>query len=290
VIEALELGRRHGGREAVAALSFRVAPGEVVGLLGPNGAGKTTTLRMLAGTLAPTSGGARVGGYDVVADARRARARVGWLPERAPLYPDMTVRAQLRFAARLRGVGEAEVEAALAASDLREVAERRVGNLSRGLGQRVGIATATLHRPPVVLLDEPTAGLDPAQRVDLLARVRGLAQAGAAVILSTHVLAEVEDADRLLVIAGGRLRAEGTPGALGGGEALRVRVARPDGLAERLRALPGVRGVEPEGEAWRVWGDGDLRATVARVAVEHELLELVQPRRLEEAYLRLVEA
>jgi ABC-2 type transport system ATP-binding protein len=216
LIEAEGLSRRHGGREVLRGVSFTLAPDQVLGLLGVNGAGKSTLLRILAGVLAPEAGRLRIAGAELGADPRAARTRIGWLPERAPLYPELTVAESLVFAARLRGLGGAAgrsaVERALERCALGEVRHRLCGNLSRGFAQRAGLAQAIVHEPPVLLLDEPTAGLDPlqAQRFhELLATLRP----GRAIVLSSHQLAEVQaGCDLAAVLHAGVLDVPAPPG------------------------------------------------------------------------------
>jgi ABC-2 type transport system ATP-binding protein len=279
VIEAHQLGRTYAGRHGVRDLSFAAPAGCVVGLVGPNGAGKSTTLRMLAGTLLPTAGRAVVSGFDLVREAAAVRARVGWLPERAPLYTELTVREQLQFFARLRELPRPDhaVDRAAARADLVALLDRRIGGLSRGMSQRVGIATAVLHDPAVLLLDEPTSGLDPAQRH------------GATVVLSTHVLSEIEAAaDRLVVLRAGRLVADTTPGELLGADRCLVRTgARFDDSA--LAHLPGVvLRRRPDG-AVEIDAPAALRPQIARALAPYDLTELSSPRRLEEALLALLD-
>lgn len=216
LIEAEGLSRRHGGREVLRGVSFTLAPDQVLGLLGVNGAGKSTLLRILAGVLAPEAGRLRIAGAELGADPRAARTRIGWLPERAPLYPELTVAESLAFAARLRGLGGAPGRAAVARAiercALGEVRNRLCGNLSRGFAQRAGLAQAIVHEPPVLLLDEPTAGLDPlqAQRFhELLATLRP----GRAIVLSSHQLAEVQaGCDLAAVLHAGVLDPPAPPG------------------------------------------------------------------------------
>ncbi|HUS62626.1 MAG TPA: ABC transporter ATP-binding protein [Acidimicrobiales bacterium] len=204
MIEARGLTRRFGGREAVREVSFTVSPGEVVGFLGPNGAGKTTTMRMLLGLLRPHGGEAVVGG------------KVGYLPERFAAYDALGVSAYLRFMATMKGAEGGDVERVMRATRLDEMARRPVGRLSKGQRQRVGLAQALLGRPPAYVLDEPTQGLDPQQVVEARALVRRLADKGAAVLLSTHLLAEAASVcDRVVVIARGRIVAEERPGEAG---------------------------------------------------------------------------
>ena len=203
MLQARSLSRAFGGREVVSAVSFDVAPGQVVGLLGPNGAGKTTTMRMLLGLLRPTSG-----------DAVRPDA-VGYLPEHFTAYDALTVRGYLRFMARMKSVHRDDVERVAAASGVSDLLRRPVGRLSKGQQQRVGLAQALLGRPPAYVLDEPMQGLDPKQVVQTRKAVRALAESdGAAVLFSTHVLSEAASmCDRVVVVANGRVVAEEAPGA-----------------------------------------------------------------------------
>ena len=204
MIEAVRLSRDFGGREAVREVSFSVAPGEVVAFLGPNGAGKTTTIRLLLGLLRPAAGRA---------DVTRP---VGYVPELFAGYDALAVSSYLGFLARMKRVPRAEVEPSLGAAGAADLAGRPVGRLSKGQRQRVGLAQALLGRPPSYVLDEPTQGLDPAQVVEARALLRSLAADGAAVLISTHLLAEAAAvADRVVVIVRGRVVAEERPGEAG---------------------------------------------------------------------------
>ena len=197
MISASGLSKSFGGRVAVEDVDLAVAPGEVVGFLGPNGAGKTTTMRLLLGLLRPTSGSASIEG-----DA-------GYLPEAFTAYEALSVRSYLEFVARMKRVPRDDVDRALSAADLSGLASRPFGRLSKGQRQRVGLAQALLGSPPAYVLDEPTQGLDPKQVVDARRVIRGLASDGAAVLLSTHLLAEVAAVcDRAVVVVGGRIVAE----------------------------------------------------------------------------------
>jgi ABC-2 type transport system ATP-binding protein len=289
VIEALGLTRRFGARDAIRDVSFVVRPGEVVGFLGQNGAGKTTTLRALAGLSLPTSGVARVDGHDVVREARAARAAVGFLAETAPVYPEVSVRAQVAFAAALRGLATDAVDAALTRLDLRSVAERPIAALSKGWRQRVALAAAIVHRPRALLLDEPMSGLDPGQRRAVRTLVRELADDGAAVLISSHALGEVEEGcDRVLLLHQGHLRADVALAELRG-ERVRIRTERAEGLGEVLSRVPGVVGVTTlPGPVWELQTEGEARAAIAAAAVPFGLLELSTPRRLEELWLGVV--
>ncbi len=253
MVELDRLTRDFGPIRAVDEVSFTVHRGEVVGFLGPNGAGKTTTMRMITGYLLPTAGTARVMGHDVVEEPLAVKRRLGYLPEGAPLYGDMTVEALLRFVAAVRGFSGAEkrrrVAAAVERAQLAEVLHQPVDTLSKGYKRRVGLAQAILHDPPVLILDEPTDGLDPNQKYEVRRLVQEMA-ADKAIIVSTHILEEVEAVcTRAIVIARGRIVADAHPDELRARSprhmALRVRLrGAPDGLADELRTLAAVREVE----------------------------------------------
>ncbi len=218
MIEVQNLTKRYPTQAAVSDVTFSVAQGEIVGFLGPNGAGKTTTMRVLTGFLPPTSGTARIDGHDIVRQSREARASIGYLPESAAIYPEMRVREYLVFRARLEGVSGAEVGRRVADAIgrclLDEVADRKVENLSKGYRQRTALAGALVHQPPVLILDEPTVGLDPTQIIRIRETIRDLGKERA-VLLSTHILPEVEAVcDRVLIIDRGRIVAEGKPADL----------------------------------------------------------------------------
>jgi ABC-2 type transport system ATP-binding protein len=215
MIEVEKLGKRYGELAAVSDVSFRADRGEVVGFLGPNGAGKTTTMRMVTGFLPPSSGRVRVAGFDLLESPRAARRAIGYLPEQPPLYPEMRVADYVRFVASIKDVPAkerpAKVERALAACALLEVRNRVIGRLSKGFRQRVGLAQAIVHDPAVLVLDEPTAGLDPLQIVEIRNLIRSLAdEGGRTIVLSTHILPEVEAiCRRVILISGGRIRVDG---------------------------------------------------------------------------------
>ena len=252
MIAARDLARRYGATWAVDGLSFAVARGEILGLLGENGAGKSTTLRLLAGFLAPSRGAVELAGRPL-GDDPALRRLIGYLPEAVALYPEMRVDEYLRYRAALKGVPRSErrrrIDEAASRVGIDEVRGRVIAQLSRGYRQRVGLADALTHRPEVLLLDEPTEGLDPNQRRSLLALIRRLGE-GAAVILSSHVLGEVEAAcDRVLVLARGRLAGAGTVAELSrrGGVVVHSRGAGA-AVAAALERIPGVLTVE-RGEA-----------------------------------------
>ncbi|HEX7325509.1 MAG TPA: ABC transporter ATP-binding protein [Rhodanobacteraceae bacterium] len=218
MIRTENLGKRFGRLDAVAALNLRVAPGQVLALLGPNGAGKTTSMRMIAGFLRPTSGQASVCGHDVVRDPLAARRALGYLPEGAPSYGEFSVAEFLTFAARVRGLsgvsGARRMDEVIERLQLQPVLARTVERLSKGYRRRVCLAQALLHDPPALMLDEPTDGLDPNQQREVHALIRGMAR-DRAIIVSTHALDEVGAlCNRVAILAGGRLRAEGTPAEL----------------------------------------------------------------------------
>jgi ABC-2 type transport system ATP-binding protein len=237
LIEARGITKRYGDRLAVDDVSFEVARGEVVGFLGPNGAGKTTTMRILTGFLPPTDGTAVIDGHDMLTDPLRARRSLGYLPEVPPLYPEMDVEGYLRFVAAVKSVPRAKrraaVERAIDRCGLTEVRRRVIGALSKGYRQRVGLAQAIVHEPPVLILDEPTVGLDPVQIREIRELIRGLAMPGPegtqhTVILSTHILSEVEAiCQRVILIHRGRKRLDAPIAELvGGGQGLEAVFAR----------------------------------------------------------------
>lgn len=301
MIEVTGVSKFYGPKAGARDLNFRVAAGEILGLLGPNGAGKSTTLRMLTGYLTPSRGSIRVGGADLWADPAAARRRIGYLPDRPPLYREMTVRGFVRFAAELRGVPRRarreRVEEALALTGLTRVAGRLIGHLSRGYQQRVGLAQAIVHQPQVLVLDEPTVGLDPRQIHEIRALIRDLGRERT-VILSSHILPEVQAlCHRVLIMDHGRVLAEDTPGrlaeALRGNRRYRVEVqGAPEAAATVLQGVPGVLGVTPEGGGFllETAPDTDVRPHLffALAAAGLPLLQLTPVElSLEDVFLRL---
>ena len=252
MIEVQNVTKRYGPVTAVDDISFQVDSGQILGFLGPNGAGKTTTMRILTGCTSATEGQALVAGYDVFEEPVEAKRRTGYLPETPPLYPDMTVREYLTFAARINGIRSAArrecVAAAMARTSVEDVADRHCGKLSKGYRQRVGLAQAILHNPEVLILDEPTAGLDPKQIIETRELIKELA-GDHTIILSTHILPEVaQTCERVVIIDKGRVVAVDTPdnltGRLRGSETIRVEID-PLGAdpAPAIEALAGVAGV-----------------------------------------------
>ncbi len=303
MIEVRDLTKYYGPLLAVEHLDFQVAAGEIVGFLGPNGAGKTTTLKMLAGYLTPTSGAARINGFDCVEQSLEVRRSLGYLPEIVSIYPDLTVLQFLRFAAQAKGVeaaGQAaEIHRVMASCGLEEVKGKLVAALSKGFRQRLGLAQALLHQPPVLILDEPTIGLDPFQIVEIRSLIKNL-EGAHTVILSSHILPEVAQlCHRVIIINRGRIVASDTPEnlsrQLGRGARISLAVQGPEAqVTAALQAVPGVARVHNRGAGrYLVEGgdDQDLRPDLARLLVQQgfDLLELkAQEFTLEEVFLNLV--
>lgn len=247
-----EITKSFGALRAVDRVSFELPGGQIAGLLGPNGAGKSTTIRMITGSLAPDAGSVLIAGIDPAQDPARARAQIGYLPESAPLYPEMSVAGYLRYRARLWGISGKDlaraVERSMDRCRVSDVARRRIGHLSKGYRQRVGLAAALVHDPSVLILDEPTNGLDPSQIRSARSLIRELAQ-DKTMLLCSHILPEVEKTcDRVLVMAGGKVRADGTPETLlatAGGPVrytVELRTNPSAGPEHALRALASVPG------------------------------------------------
>ena len=306
MIEVEHLTKRYGPVTAVHDVSFQVNKGEILGFLGPNGAGKTTTMRVLTGYMPATEGRVRVGGHDVFEQAVEAKRRIGYLPETPPLYPDMTVREYLQFVAKIKGVPSAErkarVDQVMARTWVSDMANRACGKLSKGYKQRVGLAQAIIHNPDVLVLDEPTAGLDPKQIIETRRLIKELA-GDHTIILSTHILPEVsQTCDRVVIINKGRVVAEDTPAnltrRLRGSETIFIQVdaARAADAAAALSAVAGVVRVAPSDAtpgAFEIDSESgrDVRRELARAVVlgGHDLLEM-RPLRvsLEEIFLSLI--
>ena len=298
MIEVSHLSKSYGSRPAVQDLSFTVPDGQIYGLLGPNGAGKSTIMNILTGYLAPTEGEVKVAGFRLPEQAQQAKACVGYLPEQPPLYPEMTVQEYLDFVAELKGVKRAQrkqqVLAAARRTGLEEVLPRVIRSLSKGYRQRVGIAQALLGSPQLIILDEPTVGLDPAQVIEIRNLIRELGKAHT-VILSSHILSEVQAVcQQVLILSKGRLVAVGSfayiPDTVQG---------EPDTVLAAVRSVPGICKVELESAA-----DGqvtftaesedaaDRRAAVSRALTEAGCTVLAlaaENRSLEEVFLALTE-
>jgi ABC-2 type transport system ATP-binding protein len=300
MIRVENLTKDYGSRRAISNLSFEAEQGEVLGFLGPNGAGKTTTMRILTGFMPPTDGTATVAGYDIINESLEVRKRVGYLPETVPLYPDMRAVDYLQYMADLRHIPEARERAyeMLETVGLKARAESYIGSLSKGMRQRVGLGQALIHQPEVLILDEPTIGLDPGQVVEVRNLIRDIGKKRT-VLLSTHLLHEAQQiCDRVLIINKGRIVAEDTPdnlqARLVGSErvALRVR-GESDELAGVVKKIKGVQNVEskPDGSVEFQFAPGqDVRPEVARTVIKsgYDLLEL-RPvgMSLEEIFLEL---
>jgi ABC-2 type transport system ATP-binding protein len=307
VIEVQHLTKQYGRFTAVDDVTFRVDKGEILGFLGPNGAGKTTTMRILTGYMPATAGKAVIAGFDIFDQPLEAKRRIGYLPETPPLYPDMTVRDYLLFVGRIRGVASkalrAQVDTAMEKARVADVATRFCGKLSKGYRQRVGLAQAILHNPEVLVLDEPTAGLDPKQIMETRDLIKGLAGSHT-IILSTHILPEVsQTCERVVIINKGKVVAIDTPDALTeriqGNQTIFVQVDAPAGVdvTAALGAVPGVSRVTPVDQRGTLVSfeidchkGEDRRREVARLVVSSDwgLVEL-RPSRLslEEIFLQL---
>lgn len=303
MIVVKDLTKYYGTFAAIQNLNFEVADGEIVGFLGPNAAGKSTTLKILAGYMPPTVGSASVNGHDCLGQSLAARQSLGYLPETVPLYPDLTVSQFLDFAARAKGLDRQqrrlEVGRALADCSLAEVQNTLIGVLSKGFRQRVGLAQALLGRPPLLILDEPTIGLDPAQIVEIRELIRQLAGKHT-IILSSHILPEVSQlCQRVIIINRGQIVASDTPANLTqqlGHDArihLVVQGPSPD-IQAALVGIPGVKGVQSQGNgAFTLEADLDteVRPELARRIVQNgwDLLEMkTQEFTLEDVFINLV--
>jgi ABC-2 type transport system ATP-binding protein len=305
MIETKNITKRYGDLTAIERVTFTVAKGEVLAFLGPNGAGKTTTMRILTCFMPATEGAALVAGFDCFEQPVEVKRRIGYLPETPPVYQELTVTEYLTFVGRIKGMGSADLRAGLdrvvERLSLGDVRHRLIANLSRGYRQRVGLAQALLHDPPVLILDEPTVGLDPKQIIEIRELIKSLAGSHT-VILSTHILPEATAVcQRVVIINAGRIVAEDQPDRLSArlrrSEKLSITVkAPPADLAERLRALPGVLAVfEPtDGGAFLLECalGRDLRDDIARFVVTNGwgLLELkTMSMTLEDVFLHLTQ-
>jgi ABC-2 type transport system ATP-binding protein len=302
MIEVEKLTKKYGDLVAVKDLSFKVGRGKIWGLLGPNAAGKTTTMRILTGYLPATAGKATVAGFDVFEKPNEAKRIIGYLPEVVPLYPEMTVADYLHFVAAIKQVPGAKrkpaLERTIEITGLKDVRKRLIQNISRGFKQRVGIAQALIHDPDVLVLDEPTIGLDPAQIIEIRGLIKSL-KGDHTIILSTHILPEVtQTCDGVAIINEGRLMASGSLEELTAsfrkniGVILKLRKGHEEALAA-LRELPGVeRAARHNGELAVEWSPGkDLREAVAQLVVEKGwgLLEMrTESLNIEDLYRQIV--
>ena len=306
MIAVTDLTKRYAGRTAVAGITFTVARGEIVGLLGPNGAGKSTTMRILSCFLPATSGTVRIAGFDVFHQSEEVRRRIGYMPENNPLYPEMRVREYLKFRARLKGLNRRRsrerVTTVMEQCGLTEVGRRIIGLLSKGYKQRVGLADALVHEPELIILDEPTIGLDPNQIRSVRQLIKSLAQKHT-VLISTHILPEAEmTCNRMLIMYDGKILAADTPDNLqrlmAGSSQIIAEIAAPaEVLREALSQMPGIEQFDvssSEGEFQRCAltpHDGyDLRPAIFALALEHgwTLRELTRSRHsLEDIYVQV---
>ena len=309
MIKVSNLSKFYGAKRALGPVSFEIADGETVGFLGLNGAGKTTALRVLACDLMPSAGTISIHGVDAVSDPAAVRKQIGFLPENPPLYTDMTVLDYLRFAAELRGMKKGEygrrIPEVLELTHLKDVASELIGTLSHGYRQRVGVAQAIVHAPRLLILDEPTRGLDPVQIVEMRSMIKNLKERHT-VLISSHILPEIsQTCDRLLVLGRGEILKTGTEEELTSDlavEAVIVSVRRGEGdqfasaVAERLGKVEGVTGVDEPREihdilTFTIHCDRDVRPAVGRAVVEGgwDLLRLdSETSELEQIFVTLV--
>ena len=305
MIKVENLTKRYAGQTAIQDLNFEVSPGEIMGFLGPNGAGKTTTMRILAGFMPPTSGRASIAGFDVFEQSLQARAHLGYMPENVPLYSDMRVTEYLNYRAGLKDVPHRRIAERMGdvkeLCGLKDVERKLIGTLSKGYRQRVGLADALLAEPDLLILDEPTIGLDPNQIRQVRELIKNLGRQHT-ILLSTHILPEVEmTCSRVIIIHKGRIEACDTPENLlgkirqAGGIELEAKVGNDNG-EEQLKKIPGVRDVVTDGEddwkkfSLRVESGADVREEVFRLAVERHwtVRELTQRRgTLEDVFVEL---
>ena len=308
MIEVSHLSKNYGTRPAIEDLSFTVGDGQIFGLLGPNGAGKSTIMNILTGYLAPTGGEVKVAGFSLPEQAQQAKACVGYLPEQPPLYPEMTVQEYLDFAAELKGVKRArrreQVLRAARRTGLEDVLPRLIRSLSKGYRQRVGIAQALLGTPKLIILDEPTVGLDPAQVIEIRRLIQELGQTHT-IILSSHILSEVQAVcSQVLILAKGRLVAVGAPDQLGEkldpGSSLKITVLGDQKTAlQTVSKVPGIRKVQLESDAdgqvtftAECADNADHRAAVSRALSKAGCTVLAlaaESKTLEEVFLALTE-
>lgn len=285
MIEVQNLSKRYGRHTAVKDISFEVGPGKIVGFLGPNGAGKTTTLRMLTGYLPPSSGSAQIAGYDMFRQSLKARKHIGYMPENVPLYDEMRVREYLRYRAQLKGLSgktlRSHINEAMELCSLTDVRRKMIKTLSKGYRQRVGLADALVHKPDLLILDEPTNGLDPNQIRSIRKLIKRLGETHT-IMVSTHILSEVEMiCDHVIIIDGGTIKATGSPAELvsqmraAGKITLEIK-ADPEQAAQALTELNSIKKIiqEDSEEPWTkfsilVDAHTDTRERIAHLAASH---------------------
>ena len=299
LVQVENLSRYYQNLRAINHLSFTLNAGEVLGFLGPNGAGKSTTMQVISGNLAPSEGEVSIAGHDIIEAPREAKRQIGYLPEHPPLYRDASVDEYLRYCARLHGIARQQVSAAvdrvMAQCGLQESGRRLIANLSKGYQQRVGIAQAIIHNPPVVILDEPTVGLDPIQIREIRELIRSLGSEHS-VILSTHILSEVQaTCDRVQIIRAGELIYNASTESLNQGHEVSVRVALRKAItADALTAIAGVDHAEALGDGrFRLMLDADASPdALVTHAVEQQwgLYELIpEQQSLEDLFIELTQ-
>lgn len=303
MIEVQQITKRYGNLTAIDHVTFRVAKGEILAFLGPNGAGKTTTMRILTCFMPPTEGTASIAGFDCVDQAMEVKRQIGYLPETPPVYQELTVSEYLTFVGRLRGLSgkilSTKMDRVIERLSIGSVRERLIANLSRGYRQRVGLAQALLHDPPVLILDEPTVGLDPKQIIEIRELIKSLAGSHS-VILSTHILPEATAVcQRVVIINSGKIVAEDTPDQLSARLRRSEKISLllktiPPNAVDLLRGVSGVLHVMPGTEAYTLMVEcelgRDIRDELARLIVKNEwgLLELKSiSMTLEDVFLRL---
>lgn len=301
MIEVKDLTKMYGDRPAIQNLSFKIKKGEVVGFLGPNGAGKTTTMKIITGYMAPSSGSVVIAGYDVFENPIEVKKRIGYLPETPPVYGDMVVSEYLEFVAKLKRVESSKVKAgvdqAIAKTNLGEVRHRLIQNLSKGFRQRVGLAQALVSEPEILILDEPTVGLDPRQVAEIRSLLQNL-RGQHTIILSTHILPEVEaTCERVIIINKGKIVAEDSIQGLRdrsrGGMKIRLRIRRKENeVKTALQGINGIVGVESAGDGFMITANGG--AEISEKIADHVvglgagLVELSQPSAgLEDIFINL---
>ncbi|MBQ9632200.1 MAG: ATP-binding cassette domain-containing protein [Lachnospiraceae bacterium] len=287
MVEVRNITKKYGSHTAVDNISFTLEPGRVYGLLGPNGAGKSTTMNIMTGYIAPSGGEVSVDGYDIYEDARLAKQQIGYLPENPPLYQDMTVHEYLMFVAELKGVKRKErylaVESAMEDAGILDVADQLIRTLSKGYRQRVGFAGAVVNDPEVIILDEPTVGLDPKQIIEFRELIRELGEEHI-VLISSHILSEISEVcDHVFIISGGRLIVDDAVENLGqyANEAVRIHITIKGDIEEAKKALSGIAGIrqlDVEGESELIAevdpNREDMTETISMALMEEKILIL----------------